>query len=361
MLEGDVGYLPVRQFLESSSDEVQAAIDSLLADGMSALVLDLRANPGGLLDQGVGIADLFLEPGQGIVETRGKAAGQDREYAANEAGSYGDLPVVVLVDETSASASEIVAGALQDHDRALVVGNVTYGKGSVQTLFHLSGGSVLRLTTARWYTPVGRSIDRGHGDGSASELERGPLAVDGRITVLPDTVGRPVFESASGRTLYGGGGITPDAIVLPDTLTTSEQAGVRALYRHAGVFNRALFNYAARFIQEHEDLQPGFVIGPSVLDDFYEVLTESGVTESRESYEAAERFVTYHLGREIALQAWGEAGEFRRIRGEDRQLVRALEAIAHGGNSPRALLEEADSASPLASRGAGAEDEGTGL
>jgi carboxyl-terminal processing protease len=360
VLDGDIGYVPVRQFLETSSAEVQAAIDSMRVDGVGGLVLDLRSNPGGLLDQGVGIADLFLEPGQGIVETRGKAAGQDREYAANEAGSYEDLPVVVLVDETSASASEIVAGALQDHDRALVVGNVTYGKGSVQTLEQLGGGNVLKLTTARWHTPVGRSIDRGHGEGSASELERGPLAVDGRITVLPDTVGRPVFESASGRQLYGGGGITPDVIVLPDTLTTSEQAGVRALYRHAGVLNRALFNYAARFIQEHEDLEPGFVIDPAVLDDFYEVLTESGVTESRESYAAADRFVTYHLAREIALQAWGEAGEFRRIRGEDRQLVRALELISESGGSPRALLEEAGSLSPLVVRESEVQDEAGG-
>jgi len=350
MLDEDVGYVPVRVFRETSSSEVQAAIDSLRADGMTGLVLDLRGNPGGLLDQGVGIADLFLEPGQGVVETRGRAAGQDREYGANEAGSYEDLPVVVLVDETSASASEIVAGALQDHDRAAVVGNVTYGKGSVQTLFHLSGGSVLRLTTARWFTPVGRSIDRGHGEGSMPALERGPLAVDGRITVLPNTENRPVFESASGRTLYGGGGITPDLIILPDTLTTDEQAGVRSLYRNAGVFSRILFNYAALYIQEHQGLQPGFVIGQTVLDDFYDVLRENGVTASRASYDDAERFVSYHLGREIALQMWGEAGEFRRIRGEDQQLVRAQELLSDSGGSPGALVEMASSASVVAGR-----------
>ena len=341
MLDEDIGYVPLRVFRETSSSEVRAAIDSMGVGQMRGLVLDLRGNPGGLLDEGVGVSDLFLGAGLDVVETRGRAAGQDRKFSASDPESYEGLPVVVLVDETSASASEIVAGALQDHDRALVLGNVTWGKGSVQMLHNLSGGGALRLTTARWFTPVGRSIDRHQGEGLAPELVRGALAVDGRLTVRADTEERPVFESASGRTLYGGGGITPDVIVLPDTLSTSEQSGVRALDRQAGVFKRALFNYAARYIQEHPDLAPGFVIDDVAVDEFYDVLTENGVTASREAYSDAGRFVTYHLGREIALQMWGEVGEFRRIQPDDRQLVRARELLIESGGSPDALVQMA--------------------
>ncbi|HZD05200.1 MAG TPA: S41 family peptidase, partial [Longimicrobiales bacterium] len=306
MLDDSVGYVPLRVFRETSSQEVRAAVDSLRGEGMQGLVLDLRENPGGLLDQGVGVADLFLEPGQVVVETRGRAPGQDERYSASEEGSYEGLPVVVLVDELSASASEIVAGALQDHDRAVVVGNTSYGKGSVQTLFQLSGGNVLRLTTALWYTPVGRSIDRGHDENGRRPAIVGTLAVDGRLAALPDTAQRPPFESDGGRTLYGGGGITPDVVVLPDTLTLEEQRGVRDLYRQAGVFNLALFNYATRYIQEHPGLQPGFSVGSAMLEDFYQALQDAGVTAERDAYRDAGRFVRYHLGREIALQAWGE-------------------------------------------------------
>lgn len=339
MLEDGIGYVPLRVFRETSSAEVRAAIDSMGVNRMRGLVLDLRGNPGGLLDEGVGVSDLFLPQGLDVVETRGRAAGQDRTFSAGDPGSYEGLPVVVLVDETSASASEIVAGALQDHDRALVLGNVTYGKGSVQMLHNLSGGGVLRLTTARWYTPVGRSIDRHQGGGPAPELGLGALAVDGRLTLPPSTEERPAFESASGRTLYGGGGITPDVVVLPDTLSTLEQSGVRALYRQAGVFNRALFNYATRYIQEHPNLTPGFVIDAPTLDAFYDVLAEHGVTASREAYSDAGRFVAYHLGREIALQMWGEIGEFRRTQVDDRQLVRARELLIESGGSPEALVQ----------------------
>lgn len=337
LLEDGVGYVPLQVFRETSSSELEAALDSLVHEGMEGLVLDLRGNPGGLLEEGIAVSDLFLEPGQGVLETRGRARGQDERYAASEPGSFENLPVVLLVDETSASASEIVAGALQDHDRAVVVGNTTFGKGSVQTLFRLSGGNVLRLTTARWYTPVGRSIDRrAHGVDGAEPLI-GTLAVDGRLTALPDTAERPTFESGAGRTLYGGGGITPDVVVLPDTLTSREQRAVRAVFRQLGVFNRTLFDFAARYTQAHPDLERDFTVPASMLEEFYTDLTDRGLTADRETWDEAERFVRYHLGREIALQAWGEAAEFQRIRPHDVQLLRARELLSDAG-SPESLL-----------------------
>lgn len=345
MLEDDVGYVPLQIFRETSSQEVRTAVDSLRREGMRGLVLDLRENPGGLLEEGIGVADLFLEPGQPVVATRGRAPGQDESYRATEAGSYEGLPVVVLVDELSASASEIVAGALQDHDRALVVGNTSYGKGSVQTLFQLSGGNVLRLTTARWYTPAGRSIDRGHDEHGHRPAIAGTLAVDGRMAALPDTVERPTFKSDAGRTLYGGGGITPDVLVMPDTLTLEEQRGVRALSQEGGAFTQALFDYAAAYIGDHPGLQPGFTPESDLLDDFYRALDDDGVTVDRAAYRSAARFVRYHLLREISLQAWGEGAAFQRTRSRDRQLLRA-QALLQESSSPEALLRAAGVAPP---------------
>ena len=154
MLEPGIGYVPLQTVSETSSREVRAAVDSLRGEGLEGLILDLRGNPGGLLDEGIAVSDLFLEAELPIVETRGRAARQSQTYSSSSPDRYRDVPIVVLVDGTSASASEIIAGALQDHDRAVVVGETTYGKGSVQSLFRLTGGDVLRLTTARWYTPV---------------------------------------------------------------------------------------------------------------------------------------------------------------------------------------------------------------
>ena len=137
MLDEGVGYIPLQVFSETSGNEVRGAIDRLREDGLTSLMLDLRNNPGGLLEEGVGVADLFLDNGDPILETRGRASGQNQNYGAVSPEMLPGLPVIVLVNANSASASEIVAGALQDHDRALVVGNRTYGKGSVQTLYRL--------------------------------------------------------------------------------------------------------------------------------------------------------------------------------------------------------------------------------
>ncbi|MGB1779307.1 MAG: S41 family peptidase, partial [Longimicrobiales bacterium] len=158
MLDDRVGYVPLLSFRETSATEMRAAIDSLRDEGMRSLVLDVRGNPGGLLDQGIAVSDLFLSEGQGIVETRGRDTSQNETYSAQNPDQYPDMPMVVLVDQASASASEIIAGALQDHDRAVLIGETTFGKGSVQSLYRLTGGDVLRLTTAKWYTPAGRSI-----------------------------------------------------------------------------------------------------------------------------------------------------------------------------------------------------------
>lgn len=326
MVEPGIGYVPLRVFSETSDAEVRAAIEGLRAEGMERLVLDLRGNLGGLLDQGIAVADFFLRPGISVVETRGRSPDQNGVLRTTQPEAWPGMPVVVLVDEASASASEIVAGALQDHDRALVVGSTSFGKGSVQTLFRLTGGSVLRLTTARWFTPSGRSIQKPF-DEQLSLADRGVLTVTGQLAERPDTVGVDRVRSMAGRSLVAGGGITPDLIVLPDTLSAPEQRAVRGLYQQSGGFNTAVFNFAVRYIQQNPGLSEDFVLPAGVLDQLYATLPAAGVSIDRATYDGAGRFVRALLEREIALGEWGEGADFLQGARRDRVLQRALEAL----------------------------------
>jgi carboxyl-terminal processing protease len=343
MLPGDIGYVPLLTFRETSEEEVRAAVDSLQHEGMRGLIVDVRGNPGGLLDQGIAVSDLFLEPGRSIVETRGRAADQNDTYSATEPDRWPGLPVVMLVDATSASASEIFAGALQDHDRAVLVGETTYGKGSVQSLYRLTGGDVLRLTTAKWYTPLGRSIDAQHTDGP--ELASHSLSISGQIVQPVVIEGRPEYESPAGRTVYGGGGITPDLFISPETLAPREVAGVQGLFRRAGRFSTVVFDYAVDYVADHPGLEAGFTLSDAELDAFEAALAESGVEVGSADFAGAERFVRYHLEREIATQAWGEIGPFLQLQRHDRQLQRALELLG-GVASPEELLQAVGSVEP---------------
>jgi len=330
LLDESVAYVPLRVFSETSTREVRAAADSLRDAGAAALILDLRSNPGGVLNEGVGVTDLFLDRGAGVVETRGDGAGPNGMIRASTLDRYEEMPVVVLVDRGSASASEIVAGALQDHDRALLIGASTFGKGSVQSLFNLTGGNVLKLTTARWYTPLGRSIERPpRGDsGFGSGAEHFPIMVTGKFALPADTAGRPTVTSEAGRTLYGGGGIVPDVLASMDTLSVVEQAAIRTLFGDAGAYNRARFDFVVQYLQEHPGLELDFVIeGQDLADLFDWLVAENGVELTRETFERAERFVRYDLQREIALQGWGELGEFQRVISYDDALLIALDLL----------------------------------
>ncbi|MDH3206740.1 MAG: S41 family peptidase [Gemmatimonadota bacterium] len=337
MLDETVGYVPLSTVQETSSAEVSAALDSLQGLGMTGLVFDLRRNPGGLLDEGIAVTDLFLDPGQAIVETRGRARGQNGTYDASRPDRYPGLPIVVLVDGGSASAAEIIAGALQDHDRAVVLGETTYGKGSVQSLFPLTGGDVLRLTTARWYTPLGRSIHLDRTE--APEPDGQPLlALSGQALERADLEGRPEYRTPSGRLVYGGGGIPPDLYVAPLTLTPAEVRGAQRIFMSAGAFSQAIFNGSVSYLQAHPNLQEGFSLSDADLDVLFAEFSEWEAEVSREDFDLAERYVRYHLEREIALQAWGDAGQFQQSRRYDTQLMRALELLAVA-RTPADLLE----------------------
>jgi carboxyl-terminal processing protease len=336
VLPGSVGYLPIQTLAETSSREVRTAVDSLVGEGIRGLILDLRGNPGGPLDQGIAITDYFLDSGQMVVQTKGRASNQNETFNARERLPYPDLSVVVLVDERSASASEIIAGALQDHDRAVVLGAPTFGKGSVQTLFPLTGGNYLRLTTARWYTPLGRSIHKDREDQIAA-MERSVLTPTRFLVTLPDTTAKPVFETPAGRRVFGGGGIVPDVLVMADTLTSREREALRELDRTGGMFINTVFNFAVEYVQKNPEPEPDFRLESSDLRRFQEMLRASGAELSEDGFRESERFIRFQLEKEIALRARGPEGEFLRILSQDRILQQAL-SLLKDSSSPAELL-----------------------
>jgi carboxyl-terminal processing protease len=234
MIDGQTGYIRLSRFARTSYDEFMRAMRQLEAQGMQRLIFDLRDNAGGLMEMAIRISDEFLPSNQLIVYTQSRRGAFNQEYRARTGGSFEDKPVIVLVNEYSASASEIVAGALQDHDRALVVGRRTFGKGLVQQQFPLADGAVLQMTISRYYTPAGRLIQTPYARGADQDAyyeakvdllrrdferlieQRGAVPASELVTDVPDSLR---FRTDAGRIVYGGGGILPDWLVPVDTLS----------------------------------------------------------------------------------------------------------------------------------------------
>src|SRR4051812_8786879 len=250
MLNDRVGYISLNPVSENSTREVAQAVDTLLKQGMKSMIWDLRQNPGGLLDQGVAVSDLFLDPGKAIVETRGRAPGSTHEFSDSKPQQWPHLPIVVIVNGGTASAAEIISGALQDHDRAVVLGTPTFGKGLVQSFWRLTPETGLKLTTARWFTPSGRTIQRV--TKSEAEQEAQVIAAQRGQDTKPDS--SAVFHTDVGRTIFGGGGIRPDIYVMADTFTMAERAFIKALGDKIPIYRDALAGYALE-LKEGNKLQ----------------------------------------------------------------------------------------------------------
>jgi carboxyl-terminal processing protease len=325
LLGEGVGYIDLKAFSDSTAKELNGAITALLARGMKTLVLDLRTNPGGLLAQGVRVSDLFLNPGQKIVSMRGRLPEANREYADSAAQRWPQLPLLVLVDGRSASAAEIVAGALQDHDRAVLIGTPTYGKGSAQSVipFGLEGG--LKITTARWFTPAGRSITK-----------KRPTD-DDTDDALP--VVRQRFRTDAGRTVYGGGGITPDVIAGDSTTPAVESDFLRALGAKTAQFRDAVTDYALYLKANREITTPDFVVTPAMREEVWQRMRARGVDIPRSVYDDAEPLVSRVIGFDIARYVFGGDAEFRRRASVDKTLQKALE-LARGARTEQDLLKK---------------------
>jgi len=356
ILSDDIGYVFLQQFSRQATQELQVAINDLLARGARSLVLDLRFNVGGILREAVEISDLFLEQGEMVVDTRARDPRDSYTFSAPGPDRYPGLPVVVLVNTWSASASEIVAGALQDHDRALVLGTRTFGKGVMQSVFPLPGGNYLRLTTGTWYTPSGRSIHRSRGEGDdafslgsdefndavTEAVQLGMGSTDGFVAdtdpVLDDAEDMPVFETVSGRVVYGGGGIVPDVVVMPDTLSVSEQELRQVLLDSEVAFNDLAFRFAVKYHRAHPDLREDFVVDTGLRREFVDYLAEeTGATLDSELVDAAGDLVDFQLGRQLATAAFGEDAGLRRAVERSRQVTEAVRLL-DGAATPEELL-----------------------
>jgi carboxyl-terminal processing protease len=250
MVDSKTGYVDIVKFTGTTYDELRAALDDLHSKGMTRLIMDLRGNPGGYLEQAVKVADEFIGGNNKIVFTKGRVSGFDDVMVSHPGEAYEKTPLVVLVDYGSASASEIVSGAFQDLDRALIVGQTTFGKGLVQRQFQLPDGSALRLTISRYYTPSGRSIQKPYEGGKYAKTDRSLLDNEDEDNfahnndLKPGDTTRPKFKTAAGRTIYGGGGITPDYIVKTDTT----QLATRKLIASA-----VILDYIQEYVARHVD------------------------------------------------------------------------------------------------------------
>jgi len=323
MVEGNIGYIPLQQFNETATEELETAVKRLSAEGAKGLVIDLRGNGGGYLEQSATVANLFLKKGMEISSVRGRAGFQETLYATDNPIAP-SIPLVILTDGRSASASEIVAGALQDHDRAVIVGTTSFGKGLVQTVYPLDGGYALKMTTAKWYTPSGRSIQK----------ERKLLPDGSFVEVLPDSLetdsmrkSRPKFRSDAGRIVYGGGAVTPDVIVNPDTLTTEEQKLLTALAPKAQIVRSTLIDYA---VEQKGKVQPNFTVSKAIRDEFYNRLVAKGVKVDKAQFEAGATEIDRLLGSSIARIAFGDSTAKRRDIRDDAQLRHSIEMMKRG-------------------------------
>lgn len=325
-----VGYLRVSTFSETTGEEVRAAIARLDQLGAKSLVLDLRDNPGGLLNQAVDVVENFVPKGSLVVFTKGRTAGANTKIYAETSRAHDERPLVVLVNGGSASAAEIVAGAIQDLDRGLLVGTTSFGKGSVQSLIELRDKSTaLKLTTAKYYTPSGRSIHRDawnrlahDGSDAADEdaFEQGADTLDGGAAA-PDSSHRPTFKTRAGRIVYGGGGITPDQIVKPDTLLP-----VAREVERRGLF----FKFASRYAAQHKGEAPPTAVTPAMWGAFEGLLAESKLAATPAQTRVERTYLERGMRREMARRMGGAHGDeaaFKVAIESDRQLERALEML----------------------------------
>jgi carboxyl-terminal processing protease len=320
MLEQGIGYLPLQRFSGTSATELRQSIARLKASGATRFILDLRGNGGGELDAAEDVSQVFLKRGQSIVSIRHRGQPEDLRVAGLDGESLTE-PLVVLVDGGTASASEIVSGALQDHDRAVVIGTTTFGKGLVQGVYRLSSGWALKLTTGKWYTPSGRLIQREYRMNESGQF----------VEELPDSIetdsvrrSRPVFRSAGGRPVYGGGGITPDLIVSPDTLSTAEQRLLGALNQTGTRVSNGIFAIALRHL---ETTKPSFIVPETWGDTLYREFNRRGITVDKTTFDAGNSLVTRLLDRRLASLAHGDSTVVRHALPYDPQLRRAVDLL----------------------------------
>lgn len=331
--EANIGYIRLSQFSKSSYTEMRSAISKLNAEGMESLIIDLRGNTGGFLDQAILIANEFLPANKLIVYTEDRYGSQLREYSRGT-GTSTELPLVILVDETSASSSEILAGAIQDNDRGLIIGRRTFGKGLVQAQIPFEDGSAIRLTVARYYTPTGRSIQKPYtkGEGEAYQMEIIDRYMHNEL-FSADSIhfdDSLKYTTPGGRTVYGGGGIMPDIFIPLDTV------GITPYYTKVWNSN-TIFRYTLDFTDRHRramdevkslDELEALLDSESIMEDFIEYAERNGISKDEDdlatSYDIIEAQLRAYIGRNAFSD---EAGFYYNIYPIDDAMKRAVEEL----------------------------------
>jgi carboxyl-terminal processing protease len=339
MIAPGTGYVRLQDFSETTNEELGAALGRLKVNGMTRLVLDLRENPGGPLDQAIAVSNRFLQRGEVIVSTRGRVRNSDEIYKATRQGDYTDLPLIVLVNRQSASASEIVAGAVQDHDRGVVVGETTFGKALVQSVYPISNGAGLALTTGRYYTPSGRMIQRPW-DGSFDDyMLYTQRDQDAQRQHNPEDMKLTDGQ----RKVYSGGGIEPDHFV-PGPIEGFNPSSFARMLRG----RQAFVGFAERFTKEGDDrpgarsaathrVAPGWAVTDAMVEEFREFLRAERVTIDDAAFAADLPFIKAMIHYEVDIDLFGVEEARRSISAVDPQLQAAL---GHFGEAQN-MLEQA--------------------
>jgi len=334
MIDQEVGYIKVNRFAATTFQEYSDAFVKLKSKGMKRLILDLQGNPGGYMDQAIELADEFLPAGRKIVYTKGKNGRYDQNADATSNGNFERGDLIVLINEGSASASEIVAGALQDNDRALLVGRRTFGKGLVQSPFSLDDGSELRLTISRYYTPSGRSIQKPYGEEFAyaedldNRYKRGELFHADSIR-FSDSL---VFKTVGGRSVYGGGGIMPDYFVPLDTsrnfILLNELYGTNTIQEYA-------LSYSDQNRKQLEDIGlsqfiSDFQVNDEMLSDLMKIASRNGMKPQPGKLSASREIIRTHVKAQIGRKIWSNDGFYPVINTLNESLQQAVTLFKSG-------------------------------
>ncbi len=335
MIDDVTGYIKLGQFSATTHQEFRSAMERLKRHGMEQLILDFRGNGGGFLEASIQLADELLQPQSLIVYTDGLNRPKTQAYARRN-GLFETQPLVILIDEWSASASEIVAGAVQDHDRGVIIGRRSFGKGLVQEQVQLGDGSALRLTVARYYTPSGRSIQRPYDNGREEYytdfMQR---MLDGELE-HPDSIRNNDslrFKTTAGRTVYGGGGITPD-IFIP--LVTEERTPYFIQAANRGLIYRFAFDHAdnnreqlTRF-DDAADYRENFRVSDQLLREFIDFAAQNGVKYNETEFMGARTLISTQIKAYIGRNIFGNEGFFPVLNQHDNAITKALEVLHSG-------------------------------
>ena len=334
----DIGYIAVTRFAATTHQEFVEGVTRMKEEGIKRLIIDLRHNPGGYLEQAFEMADELLPGGKKIVYTKGRLPEFNEDFLSSGKGRFQDLSVIALVNNSSASASEIVAGAIQDWDRGLVVGESTFGKGLVQRQFDLKDGSAYRLTTARYYTPSGRLIQRPYADRAhyqADAYTRNEEEGENINHEAEKDSTRPVYKTAAGRTVYGGGGIAPDYIVKSDRLT-EYSVQLRSKLVFLDFSNKYLETYGQalrdRFGSDVRAFASGFEITEEMLNGIRTLAKAKSVEFDKEQFSKDLHFIKAFTKATIGKNIWGNEGWARVMLQEDSQLKKALDLFPEAEN-----------------------------